>query len=142
MSRTAVFGSRYLLCGLKKVQCRPSLRGVAASFQQCLLTRNVYRKLRNVSKTLLQEMGRQPSAEEMAVEADLSIEEVRRVLSMGRHAVSLDRPVGESEDSSLGEFIEDGGLPRPDKAAGNDINEPLLQLTGTPHVYRNRKCQP
>src|SRR5438046_4372325 len=62
---------------------------------------DVLSKLRNVSKRLLQELGREPSSEELATASDISIEEVRRVLSMGRHPVSLDRPVGESEDSSF-----------------------------------------
>ena len=56
-------------------------------------------KLRNVSKRLLQEMGREPTNEEVAAAASLSIDETRRVLAMGRQPVSLDRPVGESEDS-------------------------------------------
>jgi RNA polymerase primary sigma factor len=100
---------------------------------------DVLSKLRNVSKKLLQEMGREPSAEEMAVAADLSIEEVRRVLSMGRHPVSLDRPVGESEDSSFGEFIEDGGLPRPDKAAGNELLRSKIDALLKTLTYRERE---
>src|SRR6202022_1812485 len=64
-------------------------------------------KLRNVSKKLLQEMGREPSIEETAKEAQISVEETRRVLKISRHPISLDRPVGESEDSYFGDFIED-----------------------------------
>ncbi|HWY88748.1 MAG TPA: sigma-70 family RNA polymerase sigma factor, partial [Gemmataceae bacterium] len=56
-------------------------------------------KLRNVSKKLLQEMGREPTIEETAKAAGISIEETRRVLKISRHPISLDRPVGESEDS-------------------------------------------
>ncbi|MBX9787275.1 MAG: RNA polymerase sigma factor RpoD [Pirellulales bacterium] len=67
----------------------------------------VLSRLRNVSKRLQQELGREPTTEETAKAADISIEETRRVLNIGRHPVSLDRPVGESEDSSFGEFIED-----------------------------------
>ena len=100
---------------------------------------DVLSKLRNVSKRLLQDLGREPSAEEMAVAADLSIEEVRRVLSMGRHPVSLDRPVGESEDSSFGEFIEDGGLPRPDKAAGNELLRSKIDALLKTLTYRERE---
>jgi len=59
-------------------------------------------KLRNASKRLFQELGREPTSEEAAAATGLSIEETRRVLAMGRHPISLDRPVGESEDSCFG----------------------------------------
>ena len=74
---------------------------------------DVLSRLRNVSKRLLQELGREPTTEETARAADISVEETRRVLNIGRHPVSLDRPVGESEDCSFGEFIEDGGTESP-----------------------------
>src|SRR6202171_5189482 len=64
-------------------------------------------KLRNVSKKLLQTLGREPTIEETAREAGISEEETRRVLKISRHPIRLDRPVGESEDSFFGEFIED-----------------------------------
>ena len=73
----------------------------------------VLSRLRNVSKRLQQELGREPTTEETAKAADISIEETRRVLNIGRHPVSLDRPVGESEDSSFGEFIEDSSNESP-----------------------------
>jgi RNA polymerase primary sigma factor len=100
---------------------------------------DVLSKLRNVSKRLLQELGREPSTEELAMSADLGIDEVRRVLSMGRHPVSLDRPVGESEDSCFGEFIEDGGLPRPDKAAGNELLREKIDALLKTLTYRERE---
>ena len=100
---------------------------------------DVLSKLRNVSKRLLQELGREPSMEELAVAAGLGIDEVRRVLSMGRQPVSLDRPVGESEDSSFGEFIEDGGLPRPDKAAGNELLREKIEALLKTLTYRERE---
>jgi RNA polymerase primary sigma factor len=100
---------------------------------------DVLSKLRNVSKRLLQELGREPSMEELAMAADLGIDEVRRVLSMGRHPVSLDRPVGESEDSCFGEFIEDGGLPRPDKAAGNELLREKIDALLKTLTYRERE---
>src|SRR5438876_5450778 len=74
-------------------------------------------KLRNVSKKLLQELGREPTTEETARAADISIEETRRVLNIGRHPVSLDRPVGESEDSAFGDFIEDDTVESPASTA-------------------------
>ena len=96
-------------------------------------------KLRNVSKRLLQEMGREPTNEEVAAAASLSIDETRRVLAMGRQPVSLDRPVGESEDSSFGEFIEDGGLPRPDKAASNELLREKIEALLKTLTYRERE---
>ncbi|MGA2035486.1 MAG: sigma-70 family RNA polymerase sigma factor, partial [Thermoguttaceae bacterium] len=100
---------------------------------------DVLSKLRNVSKRLLQDLGREPTAEELAVAADVGADETRRVLSMGRHPVSLDRPVGESEDSCFGEFIEDGGLPRPDKAAGNELLREKIDALLKTLTYRERE---
>ena len=100
---------------------------------------DVLSKLRNVTKRLLQELGREPSTEELAMAAGLGIDEVRRVLSMGRQPVSLDRPVGESEDSCFGEFIEDGGLPRPDKAAGNELLREKIEALLKTLSYRERE---
>ena len=100
---------------------------------------DVLSKLRNVSKRLLQELGREPTSEEMAVAANLNLDETRRVLSMGRHPVSLDRPVGESEDSCFGEFIEDGGLPRPDRAAGNELLREKIDALLKTLTYRERE---
>src|SRR5262249_50152430 len=70
-------------------------------------------KLRNVSKKLQQELGREPSMEETAKAAGYSLEETKRVLKISRHPISLDRPVGESEDSYFGDFIEDGHVESP-----------------------------
>jgi RNA polymerase primary sigma factor len=100
---------------------------------------DVLSKLRNVSKRLLQELGREPTTEELAAGAEISSDEARRVLSMGRHPVSLDRPVGESEDSCFGEFIEDGGLPRPDKAAGNELLREKIEALLKTLTYRERE---
>ncbi len=100
---------------------------------------DVLSKLRNVTKHLLQELGREPSTEELAMAAGLGLDEVRRVLSMGRQPVSLDRPVGESEDSCFGEFLEDGGLPRPDKAAGNELLREKIEALLKTLSYRERE---
>ena len=61
------------------------------------------------------------------------------MLAMGRQPVSLDRPVGESEDSCFGEFIEDGGLPRPDKAAGNELLREKIEALLKTLTYRERE---
>jgi len=100
---------------------------------------DVLSKLRNTSKRLLQELGREPTTEETARAADLSLEETRRVLNMGRHPVSLDRPVGESEDSCFGEFIEDDGSPRPDRAATNEMLREKIEGLLKTLTYRERE---
>ncbi len=100
---------------------------------------DVLGKLRNASKRLQQDMKREPTTEETAAAAGLSIEETRRVLAIGRHPVSLDRPVGESEDSCFGEFIEDGGLPRPEKAAGNELLREKIDALLKTLTYRERE---
>ncbi|MGD0654136.1 MAG: sigma-70 family RNA polymerase sigma factor [Thermoguttaceae bacterium] len=100
---------------------------------------DVLSKLRNVSKRLQQEMGREPTTEELSAAVDISADETRRVLSMGKHPVSLDRPVGESEDSCFGEFIEDGGLPRPEKAAANELLRQRIEQLLKTLTYRERE---
>jgi RNA polymerase primary sigma factor len=82
---------------------------------------DVLTKLRNIQKRLLQEFGREGTTEEIADLSGLPIEEVRRVLDIGRHPVSLDRPVGDSEDSSFGEFIEDHTSDNPVHCANHSV---------------------
>ena len=100
---------------------------------------DVLSKLKNTSRRLLHELGREPTTEETARAADLTLDETQRVLSIGRHPVSLDRPVGESEDSSFGEFIQDEGLPGPDKAAGNEILREKIEALLKTLTYRERE---
>lgn len=68
---------------------------------------DVLSRLRNIQKRLNQTLRREPTMEEIAAQTDIPVEEVRRVLDIGRHPISIDRPVGEGEDNSFGEFIED-----------------------------------
>jgi RNA polymerase primary sigma factor len=82
---------------------------------------DVLSKLRNLQKKMLQDLGREATTEEIAVASGIELEEVRRVLDIGRHPVSLDRPVGDSEDSSFGEFLEDGSTENPVKMATNSV---------------------
>ena len=100
---------------------------------------DVLSKLRNASKRLQQELNREPTTEEMAAAIGLPADETRRVLAMGRQPVSLDRPVGESEDSCFGEFVEDGGLPRPDKAASNELLREKIEALLKTLTYRERE---
>jgi RNA polymerase primary sigma factor len=100
---------------------------------------DVLSRLRNISKRLLQELGREPTTEEISRSADISIEEVRRVLNIGRHPVSLDRPVGESEDSSFGEFIEDSGTESPMVSASHGMLRKKIEGLLKTLTYRERE---
>ncbi len=96
-------------------------------------------KLRNVSKKLLQEMGREPTIEETAKAANISIEETRRVLKISRHPISLDRPVGESEDSYFGDFIEDDTAESPVSAATQEMLKDKIEQVLKTLTYRERE---
>ena len=100
---------------------------------------DVLSRLRNVSKRLLQELGREPTTEETARAADISVEETRRVLNIGRHPVSLDRPVGESEDSAFGEFIEDNSSQSPMRAASQGMLREKIEGLLKTLTYRERE---
>ena len=96
-------------------------------------------KLRNVSKKLLQEMGREPTIEETDIAAGISVEETRRVLKISRHPISLDRPVGESEDSYFGDFIEDGRVESPVNAATQEMLKVKIDNVLKTLTYRERE---
>ncbi len=96
-------------------------------------------RLRKVSKQLLQEMGREPTIEETAEAAGISLEETRRVLKISRHPISLDRPVGESEDSYFGDFIEDGGTESPVNAATQEMLKDKIDIVLKTLTYRERE---
>jgi RNA polymerase primary sigma factor len=100
---------------------------------------DVLSKLRNTQKKLLQELRRDPSTLEIADRAGIPIEEVERVLDIGRHPVSLDRPVGETEDSSFGEFIEDNTSDNPVKTASNGILRDKINSLLKTLTYRERE---
>jgi RNA polymerase primary sigma factor len=96
-------------------------------------------KIRNVSKKLIQEQGREPSLEEIAKEAKLSINETQRVLKISRHPISLDRPVGESEDSFFGDFIEDETAESPVAAATQGMLKEKIDEVLNSLTYRERE---
>ncbi len=96
-------------------------------------------RLRNVSKKLLQEKGREPTIEETARAANISIEETRRVLKISRHPISLDRPVGESEDSYFGDFIEDDSTESPVTAATHEMLKDKIDQVLKTLTYRERE---
>ncbi|MBM83042.1 MAG: RNA polymerase sigma factor RpoD [Planctomycetaceae bacterium] len=96
-------------------------------------------KLRKVSKQLLQEKGREPTIEETAEAAGVSLEETRRVLKISRHPISLDRPVGESEDSYFGDFIEDDGTESPVNSATQEMLKDKIDSVLKTLTYRERE---
>ena len=89
-------------------------------------------KLIRVSRQLLQELGREPSPEEIAAEMNLPVERVREILKISQEPVSLETPIGEEEDSHLGDFIQDDNVPVPaDAAAFTILKEQLEEVLGT-----------
>ena len=89
-------------------------------------------KLIRVSRQLLQELGREATAEEIAEEMGLPVDRVREILKISQEPVSLETPIGEEEDSHLGDFIQDDNVPVPaDAAAFTLLKEQLVEVLGT-----------
>ena len=89
-------------------------------------------KLIRVSRQLLQELGREPSPEEIAAEMNMPVERVREILKISQEPVSLETPIGEEEDSHLGDFIQDDNVPVPaDAATFTLLKEQLEEVLGT-----------
>ena len=89
-------------------------------------------KLIRVSRQLLQELGREPSPEEIAAEMNMPVDRVREILKISQEPVSLETPIGEEEDSHLGDFIQDDNVPVPaDAAAFTLLKEQLEEVLGT-----------
>ncbi len=86
-------------------------------------------KLIRVQRQLIQELGREPEAEELANELGMTVEKVREIMKISQEPVSLEKPIGEEEDSHLGDFIPDDDAPSPaDQAASNLLKEQLLEV--------------
>lgn len=100
---------------------------------------DVLSRLRNIQKQLTQSLKREPSTEEIAAQTDLPVEEVRRVMDIGRHPTSLDRPVGEGEDNSFGEFIEDNDHGNPIRNASNGLLRDKIDTLLKSLTYRERE---
>ena len=96
-------------------------------------------KIRNVSKKLLQEKGREPNIEEIARDVKISVSEARRVLKISRHQISLDRTVGESDDSVFGDFIEDEKAESPVSAAAQEMLKEKVESVLDTLTYRERE---
>jgi RNA polymerase primary sigma factor len=89
-------------------------------------------KLIRISRQLLQELGREPLPEEIAKEMNMPVERVREILKISQEPVSLETPIGEEEDSHLGDFIQDDNVPVPaDAAAFTLLKEQLVEVLGT-----------
>ncbi|HUU85282.1 MAG TPA: sigma-70 family RNA polymerase sigma factor, partial [Phycisphaerae bacterium] len=96
-------------------------------------------RLRNISKQLLQALGREATIEEIAREADMPVSEARRVMKISRHPISLDHPVGESEDSYFGDFIEDERAESPVITAASDMLRDRIEAVLKTLTYRERE---
>ena len=89
-------------------------------------------KLIRVSRQLLQELGREPTPEEIAEEMKMPVDRVREILKISQEPVSLETPIGEEDDSQLGDFIQDDNVPVPaDAAAFTLLKEQLIEVLGT-----------
>ena len=89
-------------------------------------------KLIRVSRQLLQELGREPQPEEIAKEMNMPVDRVREILKISQEPVSLETPIGEEEDSHLGDFIQDDNVPVPAEAAAFTLlKEQLVEVLGT-----------
>ena len=89
--------------------------------------------------TIAQALGREPTIEEIAKRAKMSVSETRRVLKISRHPISLDRPVGESEDSYFGDFIEDEKADNPVESATQEMLKDKIESVLKTLTYRERE---
>jgi len=96
-------------------------------------------RLRTASKVLHQKLGREATVEEIAEEAEMTIEETRRVLKISKHPISLDRPIGESEDSYFGDFIEDNDIDSPVASATQEMLKDRIDVVLKTLSYRERE---
>jgi RNA polymerase primary sigma factor len=96
-------------------------------------------RVRNVSRQLLQELGREPTLEETARKAKTTVDEARRVLAMSRYPISLDRPVGNSEDSHFGDLLPDGTAESPATGASQEMLRTRINKVLKTLSYRERE---
>ncbi|QDT68414.1 RNA polymerase sigma factor SigA [Planctomycetes bacterium MalM25] len=100
---------------------------------------DVLTKLRNTAKKLQQELGREPTYEEISLASEVPLEETERVLDIGRHPVSLDRPVGDGDDCSFGDFVEDHATDNPSKLANNGLLRERIEELLKTLTFRERE---
>jgi len=96
-------------------------------------------KLRNVTKRLILKKGRKPTIEEIAAATDISVEETKRVLKISKHPISLDRPIGDSDDSYFGHFVEDEQAESPVTAASQQMLKDKIEGVLQTLTFRERE---
>jgi len=96
-------------------------------------------KVRNATKKLMQKLGYEPSMKEIATELELPEEEVRKVLKISKHPISLDRPIGDSDDGFFGDFIEDQNVESPIHTATHEMLKDRLKDVLKTLTYRERE---
>ena len=96
-------------------------------------------KIRNVTKKLIQKMGREPTIDEIANASGISVEETKRVMKISKHPISLDRPIGDSEDSYFGDFIEDEHAESPVNAATHEMLKDKIDQVLQTLTFRERE---
>tara|TARA_R110002072_G_scaffold258251_1_gene416916 strand:- start:940 stop:2589 length:1650 start_codon:yes stop_codon:yes gene_type:complete len=96
-------------------------------------------KLRNLQKRLLQKMGREPTIEELSAELKIPVAECRRIMKISKHPISLDRPIGESDDGFFGDFIEDKAAESPVNAATYEMLKDKLEKVLETLTFRERE---
>jgi RNA polymerase primary sigma factor len=96
-------------------------------------------KIRQISRKLLQDKGREPSLEEIANESGISVEETQRVLKISKYPISLDRPVGEGDDSDFGSFLEDASVESPVASATHRMLRDRIEATLQSLSFRERE---
>jgi RNA polymerase primary sigma factor len=96
-------------------------------------------RLRTAGKVLHQKLGREATIEEIAEETGMTVEETRRVLKISKHPISLDRPIGESEDSYFGDFIEDDDVDSPVMSATQEMLKDRIDIVLKTLSYRERE---
>jgi RNA polymerase primary sigma factor len=96
-------------------------------------------KIRNVTKRLIQKMGREPTIDEIAGASGISVDETKRVMKISKHPISLDRPIGDSEDSYFGDFIEDEHAESPVNAATHEMLKDKIDQVLQTLTFRERE---
>jgi len=96
-------------------------------------------KLRNVTKDLVQKKGREPTIDEIATTSGISVEECKRVFKIAKHPISLDRPIGDSDDSYFGDFIEDETAESPVSAASHEMLKDKIEKVLQTLTFRERE---
>jgi RNA polymerase primary sigma factor len=96
-------------------------------------------RLRNIQKLMLQERGVEPTIEELAERAGMSVQDTRRVMKISKHPVSLDKPIGDEADSSISDFLEDHRTESPANTATQDMLRQRIELVLKSLTYRERE---